>query len=93
MSTISNSDKPKIEKCPESGKYAYSLREAQGVKNLHKKKDGIEMRIYECEFGKHYHLTSKIHRENYRDDTPYHRKISHRNRSFREKNHFKHKRY
>lgn len=80
-------------RCNYTGKYQWTLKEAQSQKNFHKNKDGISMRIYLCEHGNHYHLTSSIDREKNYDDTTYHQKINHRGRDYRRKNHYKHKRY
>lgn len=42
------------------GKVCYNKRDAQATKNWRYKKDHIELRIYECHLGDHWHLTSRL---------------------------------
>lgn len=82
-------DKPRYPKCPVSGKHCYSMREAQGVKNYHKKKDGIEMRIYDCTDCGRYHLSSQVYnKDRIVDEQGYPKKINHRTHGFRKRHRY-----
>lgn len=48
-----------IKKCWKMNKQSYDKRGAQTVKNQRERNSGTSLRIYECEFCNHWHLTSK----------------------------------
>lgn len=42
------------------GKTCYNKASAMAAKNWRYKKDHVELRVYECHLGPHWHLTSRL---------------------------------
>lgn len=59
---------PPREHCP-SGKNCYNKKDAQTAKNHRYRVDKVELRIYQCHLGDHWHLTSRL--EDFHPDQSY----------------------